>query len=199
MRIIRIGIGCIVQHAIFSSGTGFRAGSIETESSQARIVHDKFLVLMLIKLSHSGEGLLLRELRGFIDGGGVRACSHVTLRWIPELWIGKASPDYLELCEKSFGSCAICLTDYCVEISRCGRKNVYFVTVSIYRQIGDCRSPSDWQWRSMATWLGKGEPRISYDTKDFGPGVTRDRWNKGEGVVSKTGGEWVEVPRTWRR
>ncbi|KAF1950756.1 hypothetical protein CC80DRAFT_554111 [Byssothecium circinans] len=175
-------------------------GVTDSESLRARIVDDKLLVLLVRTLYHSrGDS---KTLRGYVDSRGNSACKHLTLRkgcpdfaplQLPELAKDKTTPDHFAPCDQSFGSCTFCLTDYCIDISWRGKKKGYAIKVSSYHQLGDCRSPFDWSWRTISTRLTNEEPRTAYPV-EYRPGSVRDRWNRAAGIVSRTYGEWVEVP-----
>lgn len=168
-------------------------------SLHARIVDDKLLVLSVRTMYHPrGDSGLLRD---YIDCWATQACQHLTLgrgcpnyapKQLPELAKNKTTPGRFAPCEQSFGSCTFCPTDYCIDISWRGRKKGYIIKVSIYRQLGDCRSPFDWSWRAMTT-LTIEEPRTAFPL-EYRPGIIRDRWNKADGIDSRTQGEWVEIP-----
>lgn len=172
----------------------------DSESLSARIVDDKLLVLSVKTMSHSrGDSKTLRD---YVDSLGHTACRHLTLDkgsphyapvQLPELAKDKTAPGHFAPCDQSFGSCTFCLTDYCIDISWRGRRKGYIIKVSVYRQLGDCRSPFDWSWRSMATLQPVDEPRTAYPL-EYRPGIIRDRWNKADGIDGRTQGEWVELP-----
>jgi hypothetical protein len=176
------------------------SGATDSESLHARIVDDKLLLLSVKTISHSrGHS---KTLRGYVDSLGHRVCRHFTL-WkghyhyapvqLPELARDTNALRYFAPCNQSLGSCPFCLTDYCVDISWRGIRKGYFIKVLVYRQIGDCRSPFDWSWRSMTTLQTVDEPRTAHPL-EYGPGIVVDRWNKVDGVNSRTKSEWVEIP-----
>jgi len=172
----------------------------DSESLHARIVDDKLLVLSIKTMSHPrGDSKILR---GCIDSLGNPVCKHLTLEGgapddvpvqLPELAKDKTTPGRFAPCNQSFGSCPFCLTDYCIDISWNGRKQGYIIRASVYRQLGDCRSPFDWSWRSMTTRETLEEPRTAYPL-EYRPGIVRDKWNKADGIDSRTQSKWVEIP-----
>ena len=172
-----------------------------SETLYARIVDDKLLVLSVKTMHHSrGDS---KALRSYVDFWGHRTCNHMELAkglpggplvQLPELNIDKTTSGHFTPCEQSFGSCAICPTDYCIDISWRGKRKGYFIRVSVYRQLGECRSPFDWNWHTMTTLATVEEPRKAYPL-EYRPGIVRDRWNKADGIDSRTEGQWVERAR----
>jgi hypothetical protein len=172
----------------------------DSESLHARIVDDKLLLLSVKTMSHPrGDS---KALRNYVDSRMRPACNHLTLSkgrpnnapvQLPELVKNKTTPARFAPCDQSFRSCAFCLTDYCIDISWRGTKKGYIIKAYVYRQLGDCRSPFDWSWRTMTTLQTVEEPRTAYPL-EYRPGIIRDRWNKADGIDSRTQGEWVQIP-----
>jgi hypothetical protein len=173
---------------------GFSHKSIGSQSTHARIIDDRLLVSSVLTIQ--GEP---KALRTYTDLNGSKICEHLFLSegilrasvQIPELAKDKNAPSYFAPCHQSFGSCTLCMTDYCIGIYWNDKKKHYVVEFSMWRELGDCRSPFDWTWRAIeAPDLNFDEPR----KLKCRPGVVRDRWNKVEGVVGNTEGSWVEIP-----
>jgi hypothetical protein len=174
-------------------------GVVKSMSQQARIVDDQLLVLSIGSIFHArGDST---SLRSHIDSLGHPVCEHFTIAegWLdhapmqlPELVKDETTPNLFLPCDKAFGSCTFCLTDYTIDISWQGEKNGFVVKVSIYHQLGDCRSPFEWPWHTISTRRTKEELRMAHPLK-HGPGHVRDQWNKADSVESTTHGEWVEI------
>lgn len=175
-------------------------GVVESVSQHARIVDDQLLVLFVKSISHSrGDST---SLRSHINSMGHSVCEHLTLAegcpdyapiQLPELAKDTTTPSLFLPCDQAFGSCTFCLTDYSINISWQGERKGYVVEVFIYCQLGDCRSPFGWSWHTMSTLQTEEEPRTAYPL-DYRPGYVRDRWNKADGIASRTHGGWVEIP-----
>ena len=173
-----------------------------SESLHARIVDDKLLVLSVKTLSYSqGDS---KTLRSYVDSHGHEVCEHLTLtkectdyiyasRQLPELAMDRTTAGHFTPCDQSFGSCAFCLTDYCIDISWRGRRKGCLIKISVYRQLGDCRSPFDCSLRIMTTSRRVEEPRTAYPL-EYRAGIVRDRWNKADGIHGRTQSEWVQIP-----
>jgi hypothetical protein len=73
------------------------------------------------------------------------------------------------------------------------RKNGYLIKVLVYRELGDCRSPFEWSWRSRLT-VREDEKHRKEISADYGSGFSRDRWNKADGVSCSSQDGWVNVP-----
>jgi hypothetical protein len=126
-----------------------------------RIIDDKLMLQSCIRISHpKGDSTSLRV---SINTRGPRVYQHITLAkgrsfltpmQLPELALGRSTPNLCLPCDLSFESCAFCLTDYSVNISWRGKKKGYVIKVWSFRQLGDCRSPSAWSWHSMSTMGG---------------------------------------------
>jgi hypothetical protein len=164
-----------------------------------RIIDKTLMTLSIETMFYPGGKA--KRLRNHIEEFGHSVCAHLSLgnrRYnsvqLPEVAKDKSAPRYIAPCDQSFGSCPFCLTDYCIDISWGGDRKGYIVIVSAYRQLGDCRSPFDWSWRSMTTLRQIDEPRIAHPL-EYRPGVIRDRWNKADGIDGRTPAEWAEIPR----
>ncbi|KAF2118860.1 hypothetical protein BDV96DRAFT_568557 [Lophiotrema nucula] len=145
-----------------------------------------------------------QALRASIDANGSKICEHLYLaekNWyasvqVPELAKDKNAPSYFAPCHQSFGSCTLCMTDYCINIYWNDEKKHYVVELSVWRELGDCRSPFDWTWRVIKA------PALSFDGQralKYRRGIVRDRWNRAEGIDGNTEGSWVEIPACVRR
>lgn len=176
----------------------------ECKDLQARIIDDKLLLLTIITLSHSqGDSeQLWRDMQYPLR---YKICEHLVLSaryfaglpvQLPELAKSQNTPGQFVLCEQSFGSCTVCATDYSIGISWHGKKKGYIIKVYGYRQLGECRSPDDWHWRTMISVVKVDELRTMYPV-ECRAGSVRDRWNKGDGIESSTESNWVPTPRLY--
>jgi hypothetical protein len=175
-------------------------GVVVSVSQHARIVDDQLLVLTVISMSHSrGDSA---SLRNRIDSLGHSVCSHLTLQegypdgasvQLPELAKDRSTPNLFQPCTKAYGSCTSCLTDYNVDISWKGEKRGFGVKVFIYRQLGDCRSPFDWSWRTISDLRPKEDPRTARSLF-YERGYVRDQWNKIDGDATTSRGNWAQTP-----
>jgi hypothetical protein len=83
------------------------------------------------------------------------------------------------------------MTDYCIDIYWDDEKKRYVLDWSVWRELGDCRSPFDRTWRMIkVSTFGFEESRAL----KYRPGIVRDRWNRAEGINGNTEGSWVEIP-----
>jgi hypothetical protein len=170
-----------------------------TMSHHASIVDDNLLVSSIMLMSHPrGDAASFRR---SVDERPQPVCAHVGMRkpyspglaptQLPEL---EASPSSaFRRCEGACGSCPFCLTDYRIDIAWQGAKKGYLIQLVIYRQLGDCRSPFEWSWRSRLALRTDEMHRIDFSA-DYGPGFVRGRWGKVEGVMCSSRGEWANVP-----
>ncbi|KAF4997148.1 hypothetical protein FGRMN_4041 [Fusarium graminum] len=128
-----------------------------------------------------------------IQGFGI--CGHIAGDDCPLAW----SYDVLELarpleqweeCADSLGSCPVCLTDYAISISQDEAEELWCVEVVSYQQLGACRSPYDWKWRSLAEKTQWNEPRcLAQD-----PGLVQQRWICAEGLKCPPRGDYLGKP-----
>jgi hypothetical protein len=170
-----------------------------TVSHHASIVDDKLLVSSTMIMSHpQGDAASFRR---SIDERPRPVCAHIGMRkphspglapaQLPEL---EASPSSaFRRCKGAFGACPFCLTAYRIDISWQGAKKEYLIKLVTYRQLGDCRSPVEWSWRSRLALRTDEVHRIEF-SPNYGPGFARDRSSKTEGVMCSSRGEWVNVP-----
>jgi hypothetical protein len=165
-----------------------------SQSTHARIIDDRLVVSSVLTMQGDPKAL-----RTFIDLKGSKICEHLYLSegnryasvQVPELAKDKNAPRYFAPCHQSFGSCTLCMTDYCIDIYWNDEKKRYVVEFSVWRELGDCKSPFDWTWRIIkAPDLSFDEPRAL----KYRPGIVRDRWNKAEGIHRNSEGSWVEIP-----
>jgi hypothetical protein len=158
-------------------------GIVESVSQQARIVDDQLMVTFVNTMHHShGEPTMLRR---HIYYAGQPICTHLTLAHssptcapirIPELARDGTTSSLFIPCHQTFGSCSVCLTNYSIEISQKDEERGYVIEVQVYRQLGDCRSPLAWSWRTTSIRHAEEEPRKAYEA-EYRPGCVRDRWN----------------------
>ena len=141
------------------------------------------------------------RLRCFLDQRGPWICNHLhcmpsawnALRSVlPELDRGTLPPDYFEACVSSVNSCAICMTDYCIDIVRgCGTKG-WVVKIVTYQQLGSVRSPFDWSWKVMTDKCQQKERRLLHAAGDP-PGIVRHRWSKSDALTMPPEGEFINI------
>jgi hypothetical protein len=176
-------------------------GVVKTVTQHARIINGQLYILSVISMSHSrGDSVLLRDQ---INKTNTSVCPHLTMAstsWpgyapsqLPELVENSAAPSRFQLCQQAFGSCVFCLTDYNIEISWQGTKKGHVVKVFVYRRLGDCRSPFDWNWRARLALLTNERPRLE-QSLDYKLGYVRDQWNKADGIESNGTDNWIEIP-----
>ena len=170
-------------------------GVTDSASTCAHIVDNKLLVSSTKTFSHPRGDL--KALRNYIETWAPGACPHLSLgresphrvpTQLPELAKDKTAPLYFAPCDQSLGSCAFCMTDYCIDISWRGRRKGCIIKVSLYYQLGDCRSPHDWAWRSMTTLGTMDDLRTMYPPQHR-HGIVRDKWNGTNGMDGGTRGE----------
>jgi hypothetical protein len=168
-------------------------------SQHARIVDDQLLVLTVISMSNSrGDS---KSLRNRIDSLGQPVCPHLTLErgypgctpvQLPELAKAQFTSNLFQRCTQTYGSCISCLTDYNIDIAWKGEQKGYGVEVFIYRQLGDCRSPFDWSWRTISDLRPKEDPQTARSSL-YRLGYVRDQWNKADGGAITSCGNWVQT------
>ncbi|KAF4458211.1 hypothetical protein FALBO_15059 [Fusarium albosuccineum] len=170
---------------------------------QGRIISDELFLKKSLQIWHvGGEDLALRKI---IARQYFHVCQHAwigpnrfDLHAIPEV----AHPlERLDACEDALGSCYDCLTDYSLSISWRDKKpqKGWLVNITVYQQLGSCRSPHDWKW-SMASdehtpWHQPRHQRAGQE-----PGVVRQRWLEADGVECALGGKFLgpaDRPSNW--
>lgn len=178
-------------------------GIVEVTSRCARIVDNQLLLLQTISLSHTkGDTALIRQHFNSLQR---RVCAHMTTApgnpdygpiGVPELAEPKRASSRFSPCSHGLGSCSICLTDYSVDITWRGDRRGYSITVRIYSQVGECRSASAWEWRTMASsWVPRDELLRIDQSAGYELGCLRDRWNRAEGIVMEEKGAWAAISR----
>ncbi|KAH6618834.1 hypothetical protein C7974DRAFT_318139, partial [Boeremia exigua] len=176
---------------------------IKASSRYGHIVDNQLLLLCITSYSHSnGNAALLRK---HINHFRYSVCRHITVApgspdhgpvGVPELAEPKTASSHFSPCSQGLGSCSICLTDYTVDVTWQDDRRGYLITLSIYNQLGDCRSPSAWEWRTMASPYASRDEILRKDRSvEYGLGCVRDRWNRATGVVAEAKGDWVPLPR----
>jgi hypothetical protein len=162
-------------------------------SRSARIVDDNFLLLSVVTRSATDPSVL----REHMETGGLQVCRHLDayelpeLSWsphVPALWRDKRASDYFEPCNQSLGSCPFGMTDYSIDITAPRKHGKYVVKISVYSQLGHCRSPFDVTWRTLTTNDGTKWRVLS---PERGPGTVIARWYKADGVCPKSESSWV--------
>jgi hypothetical protein len=153
----------------------------------ARIINDELFLRKSFKVKFRNDF----QLRGVLLEEYLKLCIHITgddweslQRYcIPEL----VNSSELKPCASSLGSCPVCLTDYSISISRQKDGKLWDVEVISYQQLGACRSPYDWKWRSLAEYTVWNEPRCLAQE----PGLVRQRWMISEGLDCPPQGKYI--------
>lgn len=154
------------------------------ETTQARIIDDKLLLMVTRTLSHTkGDSYMLRS---HIDRAPGKICEHLTTGrgtggntfiQLPELEVDRTTTDrHFAICDRIYRHCNFCLTDYCIDISCPDKRQGFIIKITAYRELGKCRSPDDWRWRSISTRKTLKIPRIMSAGQTSGAVV--ERWNK---------------------
>jgi hypothetical protein len=171
---------------------------------RARIVDNQLMLLSVSTIYHPyGDSKALRD---FIDRLGDRICWHMHMKSIyescsfqfrvPELKRDSGSPSFFTPCHQSVKSCPYCLTDYSITICWHGSEKGWAIEITVYRQLGACRSPFDWTWCVADKSVWYSDPRCLYPLK-YPPGIIRHMWNKADEQMTRKGedrrleGEWV--------
>jgi hypothetical protein len=171
-------------------------GVVDTESRHARIVDDQLLISSTTTKSRLYANS--DSLKQHIDEmKSIRVCKHTLLAgsWPRYTQLSKfvENADALSearRCGWTLRSCNFCLTDYSVSMSWKGAKKGYVVKVFIDRQLGDCRDPCDWSWRSQVQFPSSNTPRITVSDK-YNLGYVRDQWLRADGILFSSHGEWA--------
>lgn len=164
---------------------------------QARIIDDQLFFVSHLSL-YDSEGNA-KVLRRYLDkyAGGI--CLHNTFgadnKTLPELTKNRNPPCYFEACKLSMGSCSICMTDYCIVMTRNGLFPGWHIRVLVFRQLGSVRSPRDKIWSNMVSDTSTQKPRAS-EYNMHPPGIVCQRWHKADG--EKADGEMVELQGRFR-
>jgi hypothetical protein len=172
-------------------------GTVQHTSRSARIVEGQLLIYTSMSLSHCrGDSQLLRQ---YLDSWRPIVCVHLRLGrpntlihgsvQLPELVHEEGASSIFTLCHNAQGSCVFCLTDYIIEVTWQGERMGYRISLTTYRQPGDCRSPLDWGWRTMADrYIGN----LPLRSTRYGTGYVRNQWNKIDGVGEGAVGKWAQ-------
>lgn len=107
-------------------------------------------------------------------------CIHLTVtypswcrvRTMPEL--RNCSNGFVDV-RDSLGSCPECPTNYSISIAR-GKAHFggWLIEIAAYYQLGRCRSPFDWDWKTMCEY-SRDEMVRGVESK---PGIVRHRWSQ---------------------
>ena len=161
-------------------------GVVNSVSQHVHIFNDQLLVLSSMHLQ--GKSALLRNC---IDSYGDAVCKHLPLSQgfpgfspmqLPELAKKGNAPGQFLACGPAFRSCTFCPTDYTINIAWKGEKKECNIKVLVYRGLGDCRTPSDWHWRTMSTLYPDEELSSAYSLYHQ-PGSVRDQWTTAGGIT----------------
>lgn len=176
--------------------TSGRMEGVESSiSHHARIVKNQLLIMTVMSMVHiKGSST---SLMSYVNKWGNRVCERLTLgeayddffpRQIPELVRRDASKRSMA-CNPSFRSCALCPTDYSIEILWQGARQGYRIEVLVYRGLGDCRTPFNWHWSTLSIHHAGEQPRSAH-WPDLKPGSVRDQWNEAGRGQKITKGVW---------
>jgi hypothetical protein len=179
-------------------------GTVKHTPRSARIVGGQLLIYTTMSLSHCrGDSQLLRQ---YLNSWRPIVCVHLQLGrpntlihgsvQLPELVHEEGASSRFTLCYNAQGSCVFCLTDYIIEVTWQDERTGYKISLTTYRQLGDCRSPLDWGWRTMA---GRYIGDLPLRSTRYGTGYVRDQWNRIDGIKDMTVSKWVEPVRMDRR
>lgn len=174
-------------------GPGLRQSS----ARHARIVGDQLLVLRKITIYHKrGDSEYSSE---YIQWNISRLCWHLCIHntpgnffvQVPELVIHADTSELCRPCERAVRSCSFCHTDYSINITWQGKRQGYVIELSIYRNLGSCRSRMDWSWLTMAKSTVNERFRIELGD-EFGPGSVVDLWHGTGGGAGVSDAKWVD-------
>ncbi|KAL7921527.1 hypothetical protein ACQKWADRAFT_121381 [Trichoderma austrokoningii] len=157
---------------------------------RARIIDDElFLSSHITIYPYENQ----ENLRDTADKAPHPLCPHLTTsarsypkKQIPEL-ATRCSTDYFVLCHESIKSCPECLTDYCISITKKGKR--WTIRVIAYNQLGAVRSPFDWKWSGMIESRDRLEERQSRYHLGHQPGMVRHLWSKADKILLEPKGE----------
>jgi hypothetical protein len=156
-----------------------KSGLTKDQTWHSRVIEDELFLSATHVYSHTGDFVQMRRGLNDTHDGGNGICSHLgTSYWfeptrIPELnccnW-PRMSPgsvdETVSLCQHRFiacnsalGSCAYCLTDYKITIRNEGPKTT--IRIVTYHQLGSCRTPEDWKWRTFVS--DSSAPKYGFD------------------------------------
>ncbi|KAH7176931.1 hypothetical protein EDB81DRAFT_752247 [Dactylonectria macrodidyma] len=151
---------------------------------RGRIIHDELFVLVtyIIKSSQGKGG----SLRRFMEQSDISICNHVhatddssiLYNWKAGKLIRHSLDVPLVPCETTTESCPMCLTDYSVKITMLEQGKGWTVALDVFKQLGGCRSPYDWKWRSASEISLVNEPRSINNQA----GIVRNPWAAAEGM-----------------
>lgn len=173
-----------------------RSGVRLSGTWRSRIVDDQLILFSEFTAfqSHGNAKLL----RGFLNEFGLWVCNHLrscprrrrgSRCGLPELARNSSPPEYFASCTSSVNSCAVCLTDYCIDIAEQGAKG-WVVKIATYQQLGPVRSPFDWTWR-VATDRRRTEENRLMHRSSHPPGIVRHRWSKADVLTVEPEGGFV--------
>lgn len=174
-------------------------------TSTWRIIDNKLLNMRALNIKGKCEGL-----QRYFRNISLRACYHLASEekcckgpptQLPELKEAQTTPKTFFPCYQSSRSCSVCLTDYCIDVIP-SLEGDFNIKLLIYNQLGECRSPYDWNWQSMTFYnvLQEAGPREAFQV-EYGAGSIRDRWNGADGIEDRTESTWVEIKdmHPWRK
>lgn len=167
-----------------------------TWSSQfsVRIIDDS----LFLYGQHAMDATDISSMMKRLDEGRYHLCHHLAtenkegprrlLKRVAGLVVSEVSLFLQQPGRVVHGSCAFCLTDYTVEITRKCRlsraSTYYHVRIQTYHDFGQFRSPEEWKWRAWRyTPISYPKPR---DVRLYPPGSIRLQY-----CAAKDEGGWV--------
>ena len=114
-------------------------------------------------------------------------------RRLPELQTSGLEPEFFITCTQSVRSCVVCMTDYCIDITWYDVRKGWVIRSTTYLELGECRSPFDWNWHVMVHHGIHDAPR-ALDPLVRRPGIVRHMWSTGDDKVVEPQGKWEGDP-----
>lgn len=170
------------------------------KTRSARIIDNELFVLATYRIDHP-QGKQ-QKLRRFMDKSGHSICHHVktTPRLLGQWTVKELKRHTFDVpftaCEDTTSSCPMCLTDYTISITWRGKTQGWIIDTRVYKLLGSCRSPYQWEWRSASEVCRFNEPRSLH----YRAGIVRRRWIEVDGVETNVlEGEFVGSPKNLDR
>ena len=135
---------------ILRIASGNQAGLLIQRGRTAKIIKDNLFIRSTLNFRIPPERL--RELRGLREDRFLGLCPHLIL-WLSVPELAEAVDAPFTECPLSGRSCLSCMTDYSIAIQR-WKQHGWQIKMNVYEQLGECRSPRNWDWDSRA-WFPK--------------------------------------------
>ncbi|KAH6952649.1 hypothetical protein DER45DRAFT_354182 [Fusarium avenaceum] len=165
----------------------YKQGGSNHWAMDARIINDELFLRRSFKSRFRNDF----EQRRYLLQVDFVLCSHIVggdFKYIQKYCIPElVDSSELKQCANSLGSCPVCLTDYSISIYRQGNGKSWDIEVTGYQQLGACRSPFDWKWRTLAERTPWNEPRCLAQE----PGLVRQRWMVSQGLDCPPAGKYI--------